>query len=82
MYIKEVCEIRGVKEVYKYTPWRSVYKKGEKRAVKTNPTSEAQKKVNERRSKNKKTENNPCQIRERRFMAYVYIYERKKTGVY
>lgn len=54
MYIKEVCEIRGVKEVYKYTPWRSVYKKGEKRAVKTKPTSEAQKKVNERRSKIKK----------------------------
>lgn len=54
MYIKEVCEIRGVKEVYKFTPWRSVYPKGEKRAQKTKATSEAQKKVNERRAKQQK----------------------------
>ena len=51
MYIKETCEIRGVKEVHKYTPWRTVYPKGEKRAAKLKPTSEAQKKVNERRAK-------------------------------
>lgn len=54
MYIKEVCEIRGVKEVYKYTPWRNVYKKGEKRSARLKPTSDAQKKVNERRAKIKK----------------------------
>lgn len=54
MYIKETCIINGVKEVHKYTPWRTVYPKGEKRAVKQKPTSEAQKKVNERRAKLKK----------------------------
>ena len=54
MYIKETCEIRGVKEVYKFTPWRSVYPKGEKRAQKTKATTEAQKKVNERRAKQNK----------------------------
>ena len=54
MYIKETCEIRGVKEVYKFTPWRSVYNKGEKRAPKSKDTSDAQKKVNERRAKQNK----------------------------
>lgn len=51
MYIKEVCEIKGEKEVYKYIPWRTVYKRGEKRSGRIAPTSEAQKKVNERRAK-------------------------------
>ena len=54
MYIKETCEIRGVKEVYKFTPWRSVYNKGEKRATKSKATTEAQKRVNERRAKQNK----------------------------
>lgn len=54
MYIKETCVICGVKEIHKYIPWRTVYKKGEKRAAKLKPTSDAQKKVNERRSKIKK----------------------------
>ena len=54
MYIKETCEINSVKEIEKYTPWRSVYPKGEKRAARSRPTSEAQKKVNERRAKRDK----------------------------
>lgn len=54
MYIKETCEINGEIEVEKYVPWRSVYKKGEKRSAKCKPTSDAQKKVNERRSRRDK----------------------------